>query len=118
MGVDMSTWKYKPLSYRVYDGDTLLDLVLDLGFNIQFRIKTRLYGINAPEVRGVEKNQGIESRDWLKEKIDTAFNNNSLVIESHSDQGKFGRWLITVWGDGVNLNKKMVEEGYAKFKQY
>lgn len=118
MGVDMTTWKFKPLSYRVYDGDTLLDLVLDLGFNIQFQIKTRLYGINAPEVRGVEKTQGIKSRDWLKEKMNTAFNNDSLFIESHRDQGKFGRWLITVWGDGVNLNKKMAEEGYAKYKQY
>ena len=50
--------------------------------------------------------------------MNTAFNNDSLFIESHRDQGKFGRWLITVWGDGVNLNKKMAEEGYAKYKQY
>ena len=24
-------WKYRPISYRIYDGDTILDLVLDLG---------------------------------------------------------------------------------------
>ena len=111
-------WKYRPISYRVYDGDTILDLVLDLGFNVRVEIKTRLYGINAPEVRGDEKEKGIETKNWLVEKMKEAQIKGNLFIQSHTEQGKFGRWLVTVWSGGVNLNKLMVEEGYAKFKQY
>lgn len=115
---DKDLWKYRPISYRVYDGDTILDLVLDLGFNIRFEIKTRLYGINAPEVRGLEKKAGLISRNWLKKKMDNAQIHAKLFIESHREQGKFGRWLITVWADGVDLNKLMVEEGYARYQEY
>ena len=111
-------WKYRPISYRVYDGDTILDLVLDLGFNIRVEIKTRLMGINAPEVRGEEKQRGLHSKNWLVEKMKEAQVGQKLFIQSHAEQGKFGRWLITVWSGGVNLNKLMVEEGYARFKEY
>ena len=37
----------------VYDGDTCTILV-DLGFRVQFEIKVRLLGINAPELKGVK----------------------------------------------------------------
>jgi micrococcal nuclease len=111
-------WKYRPISYRVYDGDTILDLVLDLGFNVRVEIKTRLMGINAPEVRGEEKEKGIETKNWLVDKMKEAQIHNKLFIQSHTEQGKFGRWLITVWSGSINLNKLMVEEGYARFKEY
>jgi micrococcal nuclease len=115
---DIDKWKYRPITYRVYDGDTILDLVLDLGFNVRVEIKTRLYGINAPEVRGSEKKEGIKSRDWLEKKMHDAQTEAKLFIESHREQGKFGRWLVTIWADRIDLNKLMVEEGYARFKQY
>jgi micrococcal nuclease len=115
---DKDTWKYRPISYRVYDGDTILDLVLDLGFNVRVEIKTRLYGINAPEVRGSEKEEGFKTRDWLTEKMHDAQVSAKLFIQSHREQGKFGRWLVTVWADGVDLNKQMVEEGYARYQKY
>jgi micrococcal nuclease len=115
---DTDTWRYRPISYRVYDGDTILDLVLDLGFNVRVEIKTRLYGINAPEVRGLEKEKGIKTRDWLIEKMHDAQVCAKLFIQSHREQGKFGRWLVTIWADDVNLNKQMVEEGYARYQKY
>jgi micrococcal nuclease len=116
--LERSQWKYRPISYRVYDGDTVLDLILDLGFNIRFEIKTRLYGINAPEVRGSERESGLKSREWLAEHMDKAKIKNKLLIESHREQGKYGRWLITIWADDINLNRLMVEEGYAQYKEY
>ena len=115
---DKDTWKYRPISYRVYDGDTILDLVLDLGFNVRVEIKTRFYGINAPEVRGPEKKEGFKARDWLVEKMHNAQISSILFIQSHREQGKFGRWLVTVWSDNINLNKQMVEEGYARYQKY
>ena len=111
-------WIFSPVSWRVYDGDTILDLVLDLGFGVRIEIKTRLLGINAPEVRGPEKKKGLETKLLLGHAMDKAFLRKSLRVESHNKSGKFGRWLVTVWDGDVNLNKLMVENGLAEFKDY
>ena len=111
-------WIFSPVSWRVYDGDTILDLVLDLGFGVRIEIKTRLLGINAPEVRGSEKKKGLETKLFLGHAMDKAFLRKSLRVESHNKSGKFGRWLVTGWAGDVNLNKLMVENGLAEFKDY
>ena len=111
-------WIFSPISWRVYDGDTILDLVLDLGFGVRIEIKTRLLGINAPEVRGPEKKKGLETKLFLGHAMDEAFLRKSLRVESHNKSGKFGRWLVTVWDGDVNLNELMVKNGLAEFKDY
>ena len=111
-------WIFSPVSWRVYDGDTILDLVLDLGFGVRIEIKTRLLGINAPEVRGPEKKKGLETKLFLGHAMDEAFLRKSLKVESHNKSGKFGRWLVTIWDGDVNLNRLMVENGLAEFKDY
>jgi micrococcal nuclease len=111
-------WIFSPVSWRVYDGDTILDLVLDLGFGVRIEIKTRLLGINAPEVRGPEKKKGLETKLFLGHAMDEAFLRKSLRVESHNKSGKFGRWLVTVWDGDVNLNELMVKNGLAEFKDY
>lgn len=113
--MSIESWRFRPVSWRVYDGDTLLDLVLDLGFNVQIRIKTRLYGINAPEVRGASRAAGLASRDYLRGVLERA---QQLRIQTDQRQGKYGRWLITLWDGDVDLNKQMVEEGFAVFQEY
>jgi micrococcal nuclease len=96
-----------------------MDMDVDLGFGVQLTITGRLLGINAPELRGAERPNGLASRDWLKHKMDTA---KSISIEtkpsSERQTGKYGRWLITVWADGVNLNDLMVAEGLARRVEY
>lgn len=50
----------------VYDGDTIT-CDINLGFNLDLKQqKIRLYGINAPERRGHEKEQGMNSRNVQK----------------------------------------------------
>ena len=90
----------------------------NLGFGVRIEIKTRLLGINAPEVRGPEKKKGLETKLFLGHAMDEAFLRKSLRVESHNKSGKFGRWLVTVWDGDVNLNKLMVENGLAEFKEY
>lgn len=109
------SWVFPLLSCRVYDGDTLLDMKLDLGFNIHFITAGRLDGINAPEVRGADKINGLHARDWLKEQIDNA---SEVLIETRKGKGKYGRWIITVWADKINLNDALVKNGYAIEKSY
>jgi micrococcal nuclease len=76
----------------------------------------RLIGINAPEVRGIEREQGIIARDWLREKLPEG---KSLVIQTAKDRkGKYGRWLATLFLDGVNINDLLVQNGMAVYADY
>jgi micrococcal nuclease len=108
----------------IYDGDTIT-CDINLGFNLDFKFqKIRLYGINAPERRGIEKNEGLKSRDALREWI---LGKDILLytIESHSKheevderKGMYGRWLGIIVHEGENINDKLVQQGYAKYREY
>lgn len=103
-------YKYKAFVKSVYDGDTIT-CEIDCGFKIQFTQKIRLLGINAPELRGEEKKDGIISRDALRERIA----NETIVLETVKDKrGKYGRILGTIYLNNENINEWMVVNGYAK----
>ena len=82
--------------------------------------KLRLYRINAPEVRGPERPEGLKSRDFLREQID----GKQIIIQTVKDKkGKYGRYLADIWlpvdGDEmVNINDLLVEKGFAEYKDY
>ena len=105
---------YKAKIIKAYDGDTVTAKI-DCGFNIHFTEKIRLYGINAPEVRGKEKEEGLKSRDYLRKLI----LNKEVVIKTFKDKkGKYGRYLGVIFLNDENINEKMVKAGYAVFKKY
>ena len=119
MTTDGVTWRFPMRSCRVYDADTLMDVRLELGVGVSIVITARLYGINAPEVRGAEKPRGITARDWLQARLDIATN---VLVETRPDGekavGKYGRWLVGVWADDDNINDALVDEGYAVRADY
>ena len=114
----MQPYYYHAKIVKVYDGDTCT-CEIDLGFNITRKVKIRLVGINTPEIRTrdlEEKEAGYISRDWLAERI-----LNKKVLLHTAKQGKFGRWLGTIWTleqESPNFensyNKEMISEGLAK----
>ena len=114
----MQPYFYHAKIVKVYDGDTCT-CEIDLGFNITRKVKIRLVGINTPEIRTKdleEKEAGYRSRDWLAERI-----LNKKVLLHTAKQGKFGRWLGTIWTlkqESPNFensyNKEMISEGLAK----
>lgn len=102
----------------VYDADTVT-LQVDLGFNMTAEVRARLYGIDAWEMRGPEREQGKDARDWLRQKIA----GKQIEIETFRDRtGKFGRWLVTIWlhqdGERVNINDRLIELGFAERNYY
>lgn len=106
----MNLYNYKAKVISVYDGDTC-KIIADLGFGVSKKMTIRLYGINTPELRGEEREQGLISRDYVRELI----LNKEVIIETQKDKtGKYGRYLATIYIDGINLNEKLVTEGYAK----
>ena len=60
----------------------------------------------------MDKLGGLTSRQWLEDKFSAA-----KVITVATSTGayydKYGRYLATVYADGVNLNALMVAEGLA-----
>ena len=106
---------YEATVVEAYDGDTLTAEV-DLGFYVwKVREKFRLFGLDAPEIRGVERPEGLLAKAWFHEKV----LGKKVVIESIKDkQGKYGRYLAIVWLDGENVNRAMVEAGHAHYQDY
>lgn len=91
---------------RVTDGDTLI-LVTGEGT----KLKVRLYGIDAPEVRHEEvpgQPYGREARDALKE---LALGRNATLELVDIDTHK--RMVCIVRVSGVDINREMVRSGFA-----
>ena len=107
----MYEYKVKEI-VKIYDGDTIT-VVLDLGFGVYRKEVLRLYGIDTPELRGDEREQGLISRDWLREKLDVDL--DRIVVKTIQDTtGKYGRYLAEIFVDDVNINKQLIAEGLAK----
>lgn len=122
---------YKATVVKVYDGDTITVLI-DLGLDTFKKENLRLEDIDAPEVRGEEREAGLVSRDALREKI----LNKEIVIRTKRDKtGKYGRYIATIFlaeeayltetnGDKsvdiehVNINDWLVENKYAERRIY
>lgn len=110
-------YKYKAIVTKVYDGDTVT-VDIDLGFHTWLKnVKVRLYGIDAPELRGAERVEGIKSRDRLRELV----LNKEIILHTLKDKkGKYGRWLgiIHLSPSLTNVNNLLVIEDYAKTAHY
>lgn len=101
---------------KVVDGDTI-DVVIDLGFDILFKSRVRLAGIDTPESRTTDKMEkalGLECKDYLKKRIAAA---KTVVIrtEKMDSSEKYGRILGWLYLDGesTSINHEMIEKGYA-----
>ena len=97
---------------KVVDGDTI-DVVIDLGFDIMYKSRVRLFGIDTPESRTrdkVEKKYGLLAKQFLKDHL-----KGKIVIKTHKDNatGKFGRILGEIFVNGININELMCKKGHA-----
>ena len=103
-------YEYSAEGKKVYDGDTIT-VDFDLGFGIILRKqKIRLLGINTPEVRGESREQGLISRDRLRERI---LGKTVTIKTSRDKKGKYGRWLGEVFIKDENINQWLLNEGLA-----
>lgn len=99
----------------VYDGDTIT-ADIDLGLNTwRHGEKIRLARIDAPEVRGEERPEGLKCRDLLQQRID----GKQITIRTVKDRkGKFGRYLGELWDQDGNVNDWLVSQGCAEYREY
>lgn len=100
-------FEYQAKVLKVIDGDTV-DLTIDLGFHITTTIRTRLLGINAPEVSTAE---GRDARDKLRANL-----TGSVIASTYKDPGdKYGRWLAKLQHPTMgDVAQWMLSQGLAR----
>ena len=99
---------------KVVDGDTI-DVIMDMGFDIMYKSRVRLFGIDTPESRTKdldEKKRGLLAKKYLQEALKAG---SKLSIKTYKDNetGKFGRILGDVFIDGKSINAQMVKDFMA-----
>nr|DAY32750.1 MAG TPA: nuclease-like protein [Caudoviricetes sp.] len=85
---------------KIYDGDTITALTSQ-----KEKIKIRLYGIDAPELK---QPFGKASKRHL---IDLISKKSLIINEKGKD--KYGRTLAVLYNGGQDINAQMVIDGYA-----
>jgi len=114
-------YTYKGIVKSTYDGDTTR---LSISFGMDTWLKNqsfRLYGIDAPELRGETKKAGKASRDFLRQIL---FPGREIIIETIKDKkGKYGRYIAKIWFENteeewVCVNDLLVSEGHAIYRKY
>ena len=119
----MYEYKIKEID-RIVDGDTV-DATIDLGFDVLYKTRVRLYGINTPETRTKdleEKARGLAAKERLNEIINKAVHMGHHLILQTKEKGKFGRYLgVLIIEDcrpdhdtRTDINQMLVEEGHAE----
>ena len=119
----MYEYKIKEID-RIVDGDTV-DATIDLGFDVLYKTRVRLYGINTPETRTKdleEKAKGLAAKERLNEIINKAVHMGHRLILQTKEKGKFGRYLGVIIIEDcrpdhdtrTDVNQLLVEEGHAE----
>ncbi len=108
-------YEYGAELVRVIDGDTV-DCVIDLGFDIKYKCRIRLKGIDTPEVRTrdlEEKKRGLAAKDRV---IELLKDQKSFIIKTELDKkGKYGRILGTIiLNNNETINQILLTEGHAE----
>lgn len=113
----------------IYDGDTItITIKIDGEYN---RINCRLNGIDTPEMKSQDNEEKIAAQLSQKHLIfllteqkisigpprelvrNVCGEINSIVTIKCFDFDKYGRLLVEVWKNGICINDKMVEDGFA-----
>lgn len=111
---------YKAEILDVHDGDSI-KVILDLGLSTKVKTSIRMLSINAPELSGKTKPDGIKSRDALIALLtDKDGKFKPVIVETIKDtkREKYGRLLGIIWvlqddGSYLNANQWMVDNNYA-----
>lgn len=93
---------------KVYDGDTIHVAAL-YGKDHVYRFMIRMYGYDAPEVKGVSKAEGIKAKEALERRI----LNKNVSIHVHQEKEKYGRLLATISDTEGEINGWMIKKGYG-----
>lgn len=107
-------YTYNCIINNVIDGDTVI-ADIDLGFKTWLHnARIRFSGINTPEIRGNEREDGLVSKHFVSAFLE----GKPTIIKVLDKADKYGRILAIIYvfdnDTWVNLNELLVSEGLAK----
>jgi len=106
------SYVYSGFVTRVIDADTL-EIDVDLGFHLKTKQHFRLVNVNAPEMRGDQREAGLAAKQYAMDRLLL----KEVVIRT-AKADSFGRWLAHVWilnykFEADDFNAELVNLGYA-----
>jgi len=128
---EVDPWWFRAVLVRIVDADTI-DVLCDTGFGqwshqrlrLALEVRPKVIGLNAPEVRGPEREAGLVAKEALtallwRHSYSKGYGPITLVVRTAKRRGKYGRYLATVHGlDDVNICRLLVDGGHAVEKNY
>lgn len=112
-------YAYRATVLHVVDGDTI-DLSVSLGFDISYKARFRMAGINTPESYGPDAcDAGRAAKAFL---ADLLREGTAVLVKTTKDKKeKYGRFLAEIFildtsGQPVanSVNQMMIDAGHAK----
>ena len=112
-------YTYRATVIHVVDGDTV-DLAVSLGFDMTYKARFRLVGINTPESYGPTAcDEGRAAKQYL---TDTLKEGTVVIVKTTKDKKeKYGRFLAELFlFDAAakpldrSVNQMMIDAGHAK----
>ena len=106
-----------PKGTSVYDGDTFSAETLDCGWGVSVnKPKFRIARIDTPEKKwraktDRERELALEAKAFLEKYLNES---DQVLVYTEDGRGKYGRWLVEVVCDGVNVGDAMIEAGLAR----
>lgn len=116
VSIEAAPYYFRAHVNKVYDGDTITDVDIDLGFHMWLKATDlRLDGIDTPELHGDRHDEAVAARDHLQRMIRDA---DDVMVQTHKEgEGSFGRYLATIHvkhgGDWINVNRDLLDRGLA-----
>jgi endonuclease YncB( thermonuclease family) len=106
---------------KVYDGDTVWIAIKFYNGKI-YKFLARIYGIDCSELRShdlKEKEDAIKAKEFttnfcLNKIVDINIFNNKLDDKNKIIKEKYGRLLISIEYEGLNLANELIKNGFAK----
>lgn len=101
---------YKAKVIKIVDADTL-DVEIDLGFNIHYKVRLRLSNVDAPELKTKE---GKEAKAFVEQELASG----EVTVTTYKTE-KYGRYLALVIYSDKNgvikaLNDELAIKGHIK----
>ena len=110
-------YRYYGKVVKVIDGDTL-DVNVDLGFDIFYKIRVRLKDIDTPEVYHPHDDEELKSgRDAKQFVIDSILGKDVIIKTFKDKKGKYGRYIANIYyGDEYSkqLSYELKNAGFDK----
>lgn len=102
---------------RVVDGDTL-QIQVDLGLRVERNLYVRIGNINAPEIRGEEKELGKAASTFAQVLFDRMVAIGRPVLVKFGKGKSFDRWIGQIYvnledGSVLDFGAEMVKAGHA-----